>query len=541
MKKLVYGFLLIVVIGLFLAPFVYLFLMPDADHFQKVWAHVNTIKAIQNTFIVSISVGSICVFLGLPLAWILTRTDLKFKNSLRSWFCLPYAIPPFVGAIGWIILANPSSGILNQWFKLNLNIYSFSGLIFVEVSFLFTFVLLTALSVMDNLDSSLEEAAKLSGASPRQVFLHIILPLLKPALITGFVLSSLATAASFGVPALIGGPARIYLMTTQIFTFQRMGTTEGLQLAIATSVVLALLSLIVLYINQLLMSRNKVSTIGGKSSQKTYMKLHQWNTPLLFLLLAVLFIIFILPIMALLLSALSPIQGSWNLSALSFINFKRVLFETDETGRAIVQSLFLGFCAAMISTVFAFFFNYFVYRTKWIGRHLASVLTSVPFTIPGTVVSLAVILSFSRGYFGFGPSPYNTLWIILIAYIIKYMSLGVKTVGDGYQQINASLEEAARISGANWWQVMVTIYWPLLKSSLVASVFLIFMPVVSELTMTVLLTGPGLETIGPLIFQFQEYSDIGGGGAAVLSVLVVGAILVLNFSLKKISQGRYGL
>lgn len=541
MKKLVYGFLLIVVIGLFLAPFVYLFLMPDADHFQKVWAHVNTIKAIQNTFIVSISVGSICVFLGLPLAWILTRTDLKFKNSLRSWFCLPYAIPPFVGAIGWIILANPSSGILNQWFKLNLNIYSFSGLIFVEVSFLFTFVLLTALSVMDNLDSSLEEAAKLSGASPRQVFLHIILPLLKPALITGFVLSSLATAASFGVPALIGGPARIYLMTTQIFTFQRMGTTEGLQLAIATSVVLALLSLIVLYINQLLMSRNKVSTIGGKSSQKTYMKLHQWNTPLLFLLLAVLFIIFILPIMALLLSALSPIQGSWNLSALSFINFKRVLFETDETGRAIVQSLFLGFCAAMISTVFAFFFNYFVYRTKWIGRHLASVLTSVPFTIPGTVVSLAVILSFSRGYFGFGPSPYNTLWIILIAYIIKYMSLGVKTVGDGYQQINASLEEAARISGANWWQVMITIYWPLLKSSLVASVFLIFMPVVSELTMTVLLTGPGLETIGPLIFQFQEYSDIGGGGAAVLSVLVVGAILVLNFSLKKISQGRYGL
>ena len=175
------------------------------------------------------------------------------------------------------------------------------------------------------------------------------------------------------------------------------------------------------------------------------------------------------------------------------------------------------------------------------GRNIASVLMSVPFTIPGTVVSLAVILSFSRGYFGFGPSPYNTLWIILIAYIIKYMSLGVKTVGDGYQQINASLEEAARISGANWWQVMITIYWPLLKSSLIASLFLIFMPVVSELTMTVLLTGPGLETLGPLIFQFQEYSDIGGGGAAVLSVLVVAVILLLNFSLKKVSQGRYGL
>ena len=425
--------------------------------------------------------------------------------------------------------------------KLNLNIYSFSGLIFVEVSFLFTFVLLTALSVMDNLDSSLEEAAKLSGAKPVQVFLHIILPLLKPALITGFVLSSLATAASFGVPALIGGPARIYLMTTQIFNFQRLGTAEGLQLAIATSVILALLSLIVLYVNQLIMSRNKISTVGGKSSQRSYTKLYSWNIPLLAILMCILFIIFILPIAALLLSALSPTQGSWNLGELSFINFKRVLFETDETGRAIMQSLFLGLFATVISTVFAFFFNYFVYRTKWMGRNIASVLMSVPFTIPGTVVSLAVILSFSRGYFGFGPSPYNTLWIILIAYIIKYMSLGVKTVGDGYQQINASLEEAARISGANWWQVMITIYWPLLKSSLIASLFLIFMPVVSELTMTVLLTGPGLETLGPLIFQFQEYSDIGGGGAAVLSVLVVAVILLLNFSLKKVSQGRYGL
>ena len=131
MKKIIYTFLFAIVIGLFLAPFVYLFSIPDLVSFQKVWLHANTFKAIQNTFIVSMSVGMICTVLGLPLAWILTRTDLKYKSILRSWFCLPYAIPPFVGAIGWIILANPSSGILNQWFKLNLNIYSFSGLIFV--------------------------------------------------------------------------------------------------------------------------------------------------------------------------------------------------------------------------------------------------------------------------------------------------------------------------------------------------------------------------------------------------------------------------
>jgi iron(III) transport system permease protein len=156
-------------------------------------------------------------------------------------------------------------------------------------------------------------------------------------------------------------------------------------------------------------------------------------------------------------------------------------------------------------------------------------------------LALALIISFSRGFFGFGPSLYNTLWIILLAYIIKYMSLSLKTIGNGYQQIDPSLEEAARISGASWLVVMRTIYWPLLSSALMASAFLVFMPVLSELTMTILLSGPGLDTVGPLIFQFQEYSDMGGGGASVLSIIVIFFVLVLNFVLKKLSKGRYGL
>ena len=165
----------------------------------------------------------------------------------------------------------------------------------------------------------------------------------------------------------------------------------------------------------------------------------------------------------------------------------------------------------------------------------------MPFSTPGTVLALALILAFSRGFFGVGPSLYNTLWIILLAYVIKYMSLSLKTIADGYQQIHPSLEEAARLSGADWWAVMRTIYWPLLSTALMASAFLVFMPVLSELTMTVLLTGPGLDTIGPLIFQFQEYSDVGGGGAAVLSTIVIVFTLSLNFLLKTLSEGRYGL
>ena len=140
-KKIVYVICLALLAALFLSPQVYLYLIPKFSDFQSVLTNENTIKAIKNTLIVSFAVGVLCLALGLPLAWLLTRTNLPFKKFFRSGFCLPYAIPPFVGAIGWIILANPTSGVLNHWLGLNLNIYSYTGLIWVETSFVVTFVL----------------------------------------------------------------------------------------------------------------------------------------------------------------------------------------------------------------------------------------------------------------------------------------------------------------------------------------------------------------------------------------------------------------
>lgn len=545
MKKIFYAVSLLLIAIFFVAPQLYLFLVPSAGDFVTALTNDNTFRAVKNTLLVSAAVGSACLMLGLPLAWLLTRTDLPWKHHFRSWFCLPYAIPPFVGAIGWIILANPTSGVLNQWFShylgLQLNIYSFWGLVWVETSFLFTFVLLTALTVLDKMDSSLEEAARLSGASGLRVFFDIALPLLKPAIVSGFILSFLATASSFGVPALVGGPARIYLLTTQIYTYQRMGTASGVQMAIAVSALLGVVTLLLLYSSQAFFNSSKNYTVGGKTARPSLIPLKSAKPVVLAALSTLLFIILVLPILGLLLSAFSPVQGSWNLTQLSFSNFERVLFETTETPRALWQSFALGLGAALICTLFSFIFNYFVHRTTYFGRRVANVALSIPFSTPGTVLALAFILSFSQGIFGIGPSLYGTLGMILLAYVVKYCSLSAKVIGDGYQQIHPSLEEAARISGATWWQTMRTIYWPILKPALIASGFLVFMPVLSELTMTILLTGPGLETIGTLIFQLQEYSDIGGGGAAVLSCLVVFFVLSLNFTLKALSKGRYGL
>jgi iron(III) transport system permease protein len=131
--------------------------------------------------------------------------------------------------------------------------------------------------------------------------------------------------------------------------------------------------------------------------------------------------------------------------------------------------------------------------------------------------------------------------MLALVYIVKYLSFAMKTTADGYRQIDDVLDEAARVSGAGWGKTMMTIWLPLMKAPMIAAWFLIFMPVVSELTMTVLLTGPGLETVGTVIFQLQEYADASGGGASVIAIMVVSMVILINWIVKKVSNGRYSL
>ncbi|MES2768655.1 MAG: ABC transporter permease subunit, partial [Bdellovibrionota bacterium] len=270
-------------------------------------------------------------------------------------------------------------------------------------------------------------------------------------------------------------------------------------------------------------------------------ELGKWKIPAIFAVCAFMFVGFILPLGGILISALSKVQGEFGLANFTLENFRRTLFDVQETGRAFSNSLILGISAATIACLLGVFLSYIQTKTKLKGRNLLDVIASVPYATPGTVVALALILAFSNGIMGVGPSLYNTLGMLALAYIVKYLSFAMKTTADGYRQIDDVLDEAARVSGAGWGKTMTTIWLPLMKAPMVAAWFLIFMPVVSELTMTILLTGPGLETIGTVIFQLQEYADASGGGASVLAIMVVVMVILINWIVKKISKGRYSL
>lgn len=515
---------------------------PSFEYFKVITQSPFTRKALFNTLKLSSWVTFVCSFIALFLSWILARTNIPFVDRLRTWLCLPYAIPPYIGAIAWIALANPSTGILTKIFgKLAPNIYSFQGLVWTLTCFMYTFVLLTCLSFLENMDSSLEEAAQISGASKWRIYWDITLPLLRPALFSGLGLTFLATAASFGVPALIGTPARIYLLTTQIYTYQKMGTLTGPFQASAISIILLVFAFIILSTNSYLMRSKKFAIVSGKSSRLSRIDLGRWKWPLFLLVCLFLFLVFFLPLLGLFVSAFSKVQGQFSWQNLSFDTWKMVLFNTNETARSFSNSFILALGSATFASLFGLFIAYIQIKTKLPGRSLLDTLATLPYSAPGPVVALALILTFGPSFFGLPFSLYGTMGILFLAYIVKYLSFSVKTNSDALAQVHDSLAEASRVSGASWGQTMRYIWLPLLRTSMMASWFLIFLPVFSELTMTLLLTAPGLETVGTLIFQMQEYGDVSGSGASVLALLVVALTLFLNYAIKKLSNGKYGL
>jgi iron(III) transport system permease protein len=543
MKKIGLYALLVLLFCLCVYPFLFLgysFSFENGDFdwaiYKRAITNPMTIRSFWNTMIVCGSTVIISTFISIPLAWLFTRTDLAFRGFWRTVFCLPYAIPPFIGAIAWIYLANPSNGFLKDLIP-GINIYSRGGLIFVMSSFFYTFILINLLSTLEKIDPTLEEAAKISGASDWNVFLKITLPLIVPSLISGMLLAFLSAIANFGIAALIGNAASISMMTTQIFIFQKMASYTGLKLSGVLSLGLLAIAAVVFYLDHVISKRFRFSLVTGKVARPSLIDLGKRQAGVQIFLGGMAFILFVMPIGAILVAALSKLQGDRSWANFGLQNFETIFFKTDETYRAFFNSTILAVTAAIACSVIAYFLSQASKKVTGPINKIKEAFIAIPYAVPGTVLALALTLT----VLSLRLPLYNTLGIIFLAYVAKFLNFSYRIIHDGVSQVDQTLIDAAEVAGANSWQVFIRIWIPILRPFLMASFFLVFMPAFSELTMSVLLTGPGNETIGTLIFQLQEYGDASGGGSAVLALCVLVIIIILNGTLKISTKGKYGL
>ena len=500
------------------------------DVFFSLLLNASTRIALTNSLILAISTAVLSVLLAFPLSWIVVRTQIPGRKTLRILLAIPFAIPPYLGAIAWIRLANPSNGLINSVFALGLDVYSWSGLVLAMTGFFYATAFLVISTAMEKMDSSLEEAARIAGASPLTVLWKINLPLLRPTVLGAFMLVFLGALASYGVPALIGNPARISVVTTRIVSLQKVGSEARFQSAGLLSAALLLLSGLAL----LLFSRaerQSEAMVRGKAVRISLVDLGPMRFLAASLVWFFIFLVLGLPILTIAIAACSQTQGVLALSNFTLGHFSRVFLELDEVGRAFRNSFLLASVCATLATAFGFAIAYLAEKKKAPGSTGLIALANLPYSTPGTVLALGLIVAFSQPSFLLIPSLYNTLWLLGLAYIVKDLSYAVRTGRNSLGQIHESLDEAARICGAGRLSRWGRIWLPLLTPALAASWILIFLPAFSELTMSVLLSGPGLETVGTLLFQLQEYSDeSGGGGAAVLALSLVVIALVLSIA-----------
>lgn len=531
-------------------PLLYLFVksvFPNGsftlEAFKRVYGYDANFIAVKNTIVTAVATTFFGMLIAFPLAFLVGRTNLYGKKIFRTMFVITYMVPPYVGAMAWLRLLNPRVGTLNtliqKVFGLSqpiFNIYSVWGMIWVLTCFYYPYAFITISRAMEKMDPSLEEAARISGASPLKTLFTVTIPMMTPSLIAAGLLVFVTAASCYGIPSIIGAPGQIHTVTTRIIEFVHIGNEEGIIDATTLAVFLMIIANVVLYFSTFVLGKKQFITMSGKSTRPVIVDLGKWRTPLTVLVSIFAFVVVIVPFITVALTSVTVNMGkSLSLSNISFKFWKQMLAR-DSILSSTINSLVAACAAAFLGIIISCMMAYLLERTKVKGRKIPDFLITVGSGTPSIAIALALIMTMSGK---FGINIYNTIYIMIIAYMIKYMLMGMRTVVSGMSQVHPSLEEASQISGAGWLRMIKDVTAPLIMPSIVAGIFLIFMPCFYELTMSTLLYSSHTKTIGFELYNYQTYHS--QQIASVLATAILIFVLLVNWILNKLTKGKFSI
>jgi iron(III) transport system permease protein len=515
-------------------------------HLATVASDPDALRVTWNSLYVAGLAAAGATALGGCLAWLVVRTDLPGRGWLRSALLIPYLVPPFLGGIAWLHLLGPT-GYVNQVLMALLGrdeplfrIYGPVGVTLVMALYGYPMALLVIAGTLEQIEPSLEEAARAAGAGRWRSLRDITLPLAAPGIVAAAGLTFLSSIANFGIPAVLGFPAKFFVLTTKIYaTIVDFDVPHHLHLASAYSLVLVAIAVVLLALQRRLLGRWDFTVVTGRGGATAPAPLGRWRRPAAVLLWGFCGLVAAAPLVAVLLAALTRAYGlppTWrNLTGRSF---GVILFQLPLVWRALANSAFLAFVGASLVVLLGAALAHFEVRRPTRALAVVEALVAIPYAVPGTVVALAMILAFLKPLPLLGLQLYNTLWILLLAYVARFLILGTKPIAAALAQIDASLEEAARSAGATALRTFRDVTWPLARPAVVAGWFLVAIPAMSELTLSILLYSAGNETVGVTAFNLHEEGQV--ALAAGLAVVIIVATLAGNALARALSGGRVG-
>src|SRR3954463_15704471 len=483
------------------------------------------------TFILATSTSLICCAVAAPMGWLVARTDMPLRRTVRLLVTASFVTPPFLGAIAWELLAAPNSGLLNKLYRMLsgaemdehlFNIYSFPGLIFVIACYTFPYVFVLVANALDRTPSELEDASAILGGNTWVTARRVTIPLVLRALLAGALVAFLQAMTLFGSPAILALPAGFHTMTTKIWSlFQYPPKPE---LAAAASLPLLVLTVVLLRAEHMILGRRGYSVVGGKQGDPRLVRLGWLNWLALALVFAVLLCPVFLPYGALFNAAFSRVASQFiSFSNFTLHNINFVFFELSATKLAVKNTFVLGILSATIGTVIALVTSYITTRKSITGYRVLGFLATAPVAIPGIVLGVALFLTYTRPPFVL----YGTLWILLIAFVTIALPAAYQQMQSAFRSVHTDLEDASRILGATRLRVLRDITAPLLRTSVIATWCFIFVGVMRELSAAIMLFTSETKVISVLIFDLNESGDLGAISVLGIAMLIITFVVVI--------------
>ena len=506
------------------------------DNYWAAYSRLRHLEALGNSLLLGLSSGLMCLLFGVPMAWALSRTDMPFKGIIWISILGTFIIPPYLGAVGWILLAGPNAGWINQVWRWAsgaeaplVNVYTFTGLAFVIALHSFPLVFIFVKSALDLISSEMEDAANILGASNMQTTLTITLPLVMPAILGAFILVFLEAIALFGSPALLALPGRFHVVTTQLWQFFEFPPKVGM--AAAYAMPLLIITIVLFWVQRRITSRKGYVSLTGKGGERREVPLGPWKWVVLGYCLFVCTLSFFMPLVVICQAAFAKAWGrGFSLDNLTFNNIYATVVDNDLTRTATLHTFMYAGTASLIAIVLALCVAYIVNRelvSKPVGNVLAF-LTMAPFVVPGIVLAIGFYAAYTQPPLVL----YGTAWILILAFTTRFLPIAYVNSNAAIRSINPELEDAVRILGGSRFTAIWHVVMPLLKRSLAGAFILVFIPATRELSTAIFLYSINTQVLSVLLFDksdegnFEMLASIG-----LLLVVITVAMILIGFRL----------
>jgi len=526
-----------------------------ASHWVKVLFDASSIstfyKPFMNSLVTSLGACLVSLLFGGVFSWLVTRSDMKWKKPLSALFIFPYIMPSWTLALAWFnIFKNQVVGGVPGTFQAITGIetpnwFAYGAFPIALVTGLhyspFAYIMIGG--VLRNMDANLEEAAMMLNTPRNRILRKITIPMIMPAVLSTFLLVFSSAMSSFAVPTFLGLPVRYQVLTTQLYrTLNGLSPGQGYCIAL----IMILLSVSILAFNQRVVgTRKNYTTVTGKSSNISYVKLKKLRTPISIIVLALVLIVSILPLFSFALESIILTPGRYSLDNItlqfwigtaeenSIANNEPGMLRNPALWKALINSLKLSGACALTAGTLGFLVGYAIVRGR--GQKIADIADSLaffPYLMPSMAFSAIYLSMFSTRH-GVIPSLYGSFFLLVLIGTVKYMPFASRSGINAMMQLSTQIEEAGEIMGVGWAKRMVKLVIPIQKSSFISGYLLPFISCMRELSLFVLLVTPANRVLTTLLFYYNEkgwnqYSN-------AINLMIVLIVLIINGAVNKIT------